>query len=371
MRVQLIDPPAYTVPYDHALGAALARAGAEVELVTSHFVHGQRPSAGGVKVTEHFYRRATARRRRPRTRRALRLAEHVPDMLRYRSHAALADVRHFQWLALEPLDALLLAPDRPRILTVHNTFRRGEGRAQELATRTLVRRMDALVVHARAGARELTERFGADPERVHVIPHGAFDYLTRLPREEPLPEELRDVEGPVILLFGLMRDYKGADVLLEAFAALEPPAELWVVGLPRLDMAPLRAAAARARGRVRFVERFVTDPEVPAFFRRADIVVLPYRRIDQSGVLYTALAFGKALVASDVGGFGEVGRDQGAAMLVPPEDSGALREALAGLLADPAEREALGARAAAAAAGPFSWDHIARETLNLYEELLR
>jgi len=55
---------------------------------------------------------------------------------------------------------------------------------------------------------------------------------------------------------------------------------------------------------------------------------------------------------------------------VPPEDPAALRRALDGLLADPVERAALGARAAAAAAGPFSWDDIARRTLTLYEELL-
>lgn len=370
VRVQLVDPSAYTPPYDHALAAGLARAGAEVELVTSRFVHGVRPPAEGFSVSERFYRHTTARDHGRNVRRMMRVAEHVPDMLRYRSYAAGADVRHFQWLALEALDSLLLAPDRPRVLTVHNTLRRGKGRARELATRRLIEQMDALVVHAHAGARELTERFGADPAKVHVIPHGAFDYLTRLPYEEDLPKELRDVEGPVILLFGLVRPYKGADVLLEAFAGLESGAELWVVGLPHVDMAPLRAAAARARGRVRFVERFVSDHAIPAFFRRADIVALPYRRIDQSGVLYTALAFGNALVLSDVGGFGEVGRDHGAARLVPPGDPAALREALAGLLADSAEREALGSRAAAAAAGPFSWDHIGRRTLSLYEELV-
>ncbi len=72
------------------------------------------------------------------------------------------------------------------------------------------------------------------------------------------------------------------------------------------------------------MDRFVTDSEMPAFFRRADLVVLPYRRIDQSGVLYTALAFGKAMVLSDVGGFSEIGRDHGAAELVPPGDRDAL-----------------------------------------------
>lgn len=369
LRVQLVDPRADTPPYDHALARALVDAGAEVELVTSRFVHGVRPPAEGFDVVEHFYARATARPFPRTVRGLLRAAEHGPDMLRYRRRAHAADIRHFQWLPYEPLDRLLLPPDRPRVYTVHNTLRRGEGRAREALARSLVAQMDALVVHADAGATELVERFGADPARVHVIPHGAFDYLTRLPREEPLPDQLRDVEAPVILFFGLVRPYKGVDVLLEAFADLRG-AELWVVGQPLLDVAPLRAAAARARGRVRFVERFVTDPEIPAFFRRADVVVLPYRRIDQSGVLYTALAFGKALVLSDVGGFAEIGARHGAARLVAPERPQELRDALAALLADPAERAALGARAATAAAGPFSWEAIGRRTLSLYEGLL-
>jgi glycosyltransferase involved in cell wall biosynthesis len=72
---------------------------------------------------------------------------------------------------------------------------------------------------------------------------------------------------------------------------------------------------------------------------------------------------------SDVGGFREVA-DHGAAELVAPGDPRALRDALAGLISDPARREELGARAAAAAAGPYSWDDIGRRTLALYERLL-
>ena len=368
MRVRIVDPPAYSPPYDFSLAAALARAGADVELVTSRYLYGPTPSANGFPVREEFYRRATRRERSVAARRALRVAEHVPDMLRLRRQGG-ADVVHYQWLTLEALDAFLLSATAPTVFTSHNVLRRGEGRLRELAARLVAGRADALIAHTAAGALQLSERFGADPERVHVIPHGAFDYLTRQPREEPLPPELAAVEGPVILWFGVLRPYKGVDVLLEAFRDLEG-AELWVVGRPWMPFEPLRRAAAAARGTVRFVDRFVTDPEIPAFFRRADVVVLPYRRIDQSGVLYTALAFGKAMVLSDVGGFSEIGREHGAARLVPPDDPPALRDALAELVGDPAERERLAERAGAAAAGAFSWDSIARRTLDLYGELV-
>ena len=58
MRVQIVDPPAYTPPYDRSLCAALARAGADVELVTSRFPHGPVPPAEGYRVSEVFYRRS-------------------------------------------------------------------------------------------------------------------------------------------------------------------------------------------------------------------------------------------------------------------------------------------------------------------------
>jgi glycosyltransferase involved in cell wall biosynthesis len=131
----------------------------------------------------------------------------------------------------------------------------------------------------------------------------------------------------------------------------------------------LRELARRVPGTVRFVDRFVTDPEIPAFMQRADLVVLPYRNIEQSGVLYTALAFGRPLVLSSVGGFPEIA-ERGAARLVPPEDPGALAEVLRELLRDAAARGALGEAAAREAATMHSWDRIGEQTLALYRELL-
>ncbi|HKG03521.1 MAG TPA: glycosyltransferase, partial [Conexibacter sp.] len=254
------------------------------------------------------------------------------------------------------------------------------GRVQYDAQRRLYERVDAVVVHSEHGAARLRDELGIDPARVHVIPHGAFTHLAELapadarahaavesavPTAAPLPPELAAVDKPVVLCFGLMRPYKGIDVLLEAWRGIED-AELWVVGLPKMDISPLRAAAPP---NVRFVPRFVVDREIPAFFRRADLVVLPYREIDQSGVLFTALAFGKPLLMSAVGGFPEVAAT-GAAELVPPGAPAALHSALTGLLADPVARDRLATAARAAAAGPYAWDAIAAQHLALYKALV-
>lgn len=367
MKAQFVDPSAFTPPYDRALAAAVARAGVEVELLTSRFLYGPVPEADGYRVEERFYRRSARRGLDARGRRAFKLAEHVPDMLRLRG-ALDGDVVHYQWLSVPALDSCLLPAKRPRVMTAHYVLPPRPSRRQLFAARRAFGAMDAVVAHSEHGARRLREVVGLDPERVRVVPHGAFDYLTRLPEEKPLPPELEGAEGPVILFFGLIRPYKGVDTLLEAFRQVEG-AELWIAGNPRMDMAPLHELADKAPGRVRFLPRFVTDAEIPAIMRRADVVALPYRDIEQSGVLYAALAFGKPMVLTAVGGFPEVA-GAGAARLVPPESPADLAVELAGLVADERARRELAAAAARAAAGPYSWDEAARRTLGLYHELL-
>jgi glycosyltransferase involved in cell wall biosynthesis len=368
MKVQLVDPSAFTPPYDRALAAALARRGADVELLTSRFLYGPVPAAEGYEVEELFYRRSARRGLEAPARRVFKLAEHLPDMARLRRRTSGADVVHYQWLTVPALDSLLLPPRRPRLLTAHYVLPPRPSPLRRAATRRALDRMDAVISHSEHGARRLREEVGIPAERVRVIHHGAFDYLTRLPEEAPLPEELAGAEGPVILFFGLLRPYKGIEVLLDAFRRLDG-AELWVVGRPRMDVKPLRRMAERAAGRVRIVPRFVEEAEIPPIFRRADVVVLPYLDAEHSGVLYTALAFAKPMVLSAVGGFPEVA-DQGAARLVPPGDPAELASALGELLADERARASLSEAAGRAAAGPYSWDEAARLTLDLYEELL-
>ncbi len=366
MRVHVLDPSAYTPPYDHAFCHALAAAGADVTLVTSHFAYGPVPLADGYARRELFYRHALGSPG-SRLRAASKLAEHVPDMLRYRRLAREADVVHFQWLSVQHLDGRLLptrrsasAVPRPLVLTAHDILPREPRAGQLAAQRGLYERFDAIVVHSAHGRTRLTDELGIDPERVHVIPHGAFAHLADRPSQPP-PFE---TEKPVVLCFGLMRPYKGIDLLLDAWHDIDE-AELWIAGMPKFDISHLRRAAPP---NVRFVPRFIGDTELPAYFQRADLVVLPYREIDQSGVLFTALAFGKPLLLSDVGGFPEVAAT-GAARTFPAGDVPALHAALRELLSDPAALSTMAERARAVAAGPYSWDAIALRTLGLYHSL--
>jgi glycosyltransferase involved in cell wall biosynthesis len=359
MRVHIVDPSAYTPPYDHELCAALARAGAQVELYTSRFAHGEVPAAEGYARRELFYRAARAAGS-DSLRRALKLAEHVPDMLAYRSRSRSADIVHFQWLALQHVDSHLLPRGRPLVLTAHDILPREPRAGQVRAQRRLYARFDAVVVHTEGGRERLVTEVGVPAARVHVIPHGALVHL----REGPVADAPWRTDVPVVLFFGLLRPYKGLDVLIEAWRGIGD-AELWIVGMPRMDTTALHEAAP---ANVRFLERFVFGADLRGCFAAADLVVLPYREIDQSGVAFTALAFGKPLVLSDVGGFRELA-DKGAARAVPAGDARALHAALVELLADRAQREQLARRARELAAEEYAWDAIAARTLALYESL--
>jgi len=339
--------------------------------VTSRFLHGPVPAAEGYRVEEAFYRRSGERGLEAPARLPFKAAEHLPDMLRFRRRGGGADVVHYQWLTVPALDAHLLPPRRPRVMTAHYILPPQPSRRQVRSARRVFGAMDAVVAHSEHSAARLREEVGVDGAKVRVIPHGAFDYLTKLPEEKPLPPELEGAEGPVVLCFGLLRPYKGIENLIDAYGrgAAASGAELWIVGNPRMDIEPLRRRAREVGGRVRLVPRFVDEAEIPSIFRRADLVVLPYIDAEHSGVLYTALAFGKPLLVTAVGGFPEVAAT-GAARLVPPGDTEALAAALQELLGDESARAELAAAATRAAAGPYSWDESARKHIDLYRELL-
>jgi glycosyltransferase involved in cell wall biosynthesis len=300
-------------------------------------------------------------------------------MLRYRRAARDADVVHFQWLPVQHADRHLLPTNRseaggrrPLLLTAHDVLPREPRPGQLAAQRRLYDRFDAIVVHSEHGRARLIDELGVERDRVHAIPHGVFTHLAeRAPGTPPLPAPF-ETEEPVVLCFGLMRPYKGIDVLLDAWRGAhgEAPiegAELWIAGMPRMDISALRAAAP---ANVRFVPRFIGDDELPAYFERADLVVLPYLQADQSGVLFTALAFGKPLLLSDVGGFPEMALT-GAARVVPAGDPHALGRSLRALLGDRVTLTEMCVRARAAATGRYSWDAVASAHIDLYKRLLR
>jgi glycosyltransferase involved in cell wall biosynthesis len=369
MQVTVVDPAAYTPPYDHSLCAALARRGNRVELVTSRFRHGPVPEPEGYLRSEPFYRVGADSR-------IAKAVQHPFDMLRVarRLRRRPPDVVHFQWLPVPEVDrALVRAFPRPLVFTAHDVLPRESSERRRRIAAGIFDTVDAVVVHSESARDRLVHGLGVPTSKVAVVPHGSFDYLTRIDRTRPLGPEVGDLDGRrVVLCFGLVRPYKGIELLIDAFATVSEDAVLLIVGRALMPLEPLRRRA-REHGiseRVRFVSRYVAETEIPAYFRRADVVVLPYRDADQSGVLFTALAFARPTVVTAVGGFTEVA-EAGAAELVPPGDTGALARAIAQLLSDESARARLAEGAQKAASGPYSWDRAAELTESLYRSLVK
>lgn len=176
MRVLLADPPAYTPPYDHALAAALAGAGAEVTLLTSRFRFGPVPVTAGYAFDERLYP-LSARMSRARARLAVKAAEH--PLVLARLAAPNADVLHLQWLAAPEADTWLLRSRVPIVFTAHDLLPRRTA-ARTRAWRRLFDRFERVVVHSESGRRLLATLGSRKPScgssRIlssAPIPHGA------------------------------------------------------------------------------------------------------------------------------------------------------------------------------------------------------
>ena len=347
----LVDPAATTPPYDHELARALARRGHTVDLLTSPFPFGAVPAPNGYRRDEVFLPvsgRILRRNPRSRARFVVKGLEYLPSVVRLSRRLARLnpDVVHVQWLPLPRLDIHWLrrvAAERPTVFTAHHALPRDEGAGMQARLR-IFESVARVVVHSRGALDELVA-LGVPRARLAYIPHPVF--------ADGAPEA---PQGRTLLFFGLLRAYKGLDVLLRALDRL-PDVRLVVAGDP-IDPVPHDP-------RVEWRLGFLPDAELETLLRDAAAVVLPYRRTDASGVLATALGRGRPAVVSDVGALGETVREFDAGEVVPPGDAEALAAGVRRLLAPTRLAEAH--RGTLAAREALTWAASAEAHEQVYE----
>jgi len=205
---------------------------------------------------------------------------------------------------LEMLGYRLLS--RRLLLTVHNLLPHDRHtRLNRIILQRIYRMPDTLVVHTKKMRDALIEEWHIPADRIVQMEHGVDDL--------PIKTEAwqADVQGRLrLLMFGSVSRYKGIDIALEALRDFPDfPVSLVIAGECRdpdladelnrlIEHIPAMHAVEWRRG-------FIPEPEVQACFERADAVLLPYRHIDQSGVLLTAYRFGIPVLAFDVGSFAD------------------------------------------------------------------
>ncbi|HSB63249.1 MAG TPA: glycosyltransferase [Thermoanaerobaculia bacterium] len=252
-------------------------------------------------------------------------------------------------------------PSAVRLLLCHNVFDHEPHPLKDALTRAVLRRADRFAVQNARSARDIS---GERPDApVAVVPHPAEPRAVLPDRDAARAHLGLPPDAPVFLFSGLLRPYKGWDLLLDAFAALRkevPSALLVLAGEP---WGKARRLEAWAPAGVRLELRYLSERERGLWFAAADAVVCPYRHATGSGIAADALAYGRPVIGTAVEGLSDIVEDGHSGLLVPPGDAPALALAMARFV-----REGLGPRLAAGAArlrASFGPDAHARRLLAL------
>lgn len=238
-----------------------------------------------------------------------------------------------------------------------------------LFTRWFVRNVDGFVAMSDSVHRDLS-LFDTRKPRA-LCPHPLYDNFGPVRgRDESLARLGLPADRRYALFFGLIRDYKGLDLLLEAFAdrRLESlGATLIVAGEFYSDSQRYYDIIERRglQGRVRVFPDFVPDDEVGYYFGAADIVAQPYKSATQSGVTQIAYHFGKPMLVTDVGGLGEI-VPHGKVGYVVPVDAAAIADALADFFG--AGRGDDLARGVAQEKRKYEWGRMTRAILDISQQ---
>lgn len=295
--------------------------------------------------------------------------------LRQEIRARNPDVIHFlgdgvTWLSLMPR----LVGRRPVLVTVHDVLKHpGDTRSAIMPYATaglLHRQATRLVVHGESIRALLARHARRQLDELDIVPHPALRRYSDVARREALPPRRADGRFRM-LFFGRVMAYKGLPHLLDALEGLnadQPACNLVIAGEgPGYD----EVAGRLDSPAIQLHRGFVPDVEVARLFLQTDLVVLPYIEASQSGILAMAAAFGRAVLVTDVGELGEIVRNTGMGLVVPPGNSQALADAIEKVRNDPALKSELEAKSGdAAKTGALSPGEVARAAEAAYRRAL-
>ena len=253
-----------------------------------------------------------------------------------------------------------------RILLVHNLQPHEPRFFDALLNRFVLKRFDGVVVLSQQVKEQVLH--SRKDAKVKVLYHPWYDHFD--PKIEKSDARIQlgiPEESKVLLFFGLIREYKGLDCLLEAFEQLDSSYHLIIAGefYGKRELYDKWLNNPLLNQRIHLVDHFVQDENVHKYFSAADLCVLPYRSATQSGVTATAFHFGIPCLVTNVGGLQDAVGQKG--LVVPPDSPRALSEGVCSLfqgnLLQQCQREIELERE------QFSWEFFARELIQFADEL--
>jgi glycosyltransferase involved in cell wall biosynthesis len=382
MRAAIVDILCNSPYYCAPLVRALRDTGVEAELASPAFY--REPHYLDDTPRAAWVTNLTVYAGRPR---AVRLASRSVEaslnvaLLLARVAAGAYDVVHVQWLPLEDHSSMFMrllrhrcdATDTLLVRTVHNAIPHDRPRTNVAVIRRNLDLAHLLVAQTDHLAAELIDTVHTVVP-IEVVPHGPLFVDRDLPDRAVAAARLgiRSSSGPIVLFLGLLRPYKGLDLLADAWPVVKaavPEARLLVVG-SRGDRG-VEADLNRLRGLsgVEVDERYVSVQDMLDYHAVCDVVVLPYRRISQSGALMTAIGLGRPTVLTPLDGLLEQVRGLESVVVATEVSAHAVADAIVSSLrlVDELAQAAVRDRELTANAS-FGWRNIGRATADVYQQ---
>lgn len=278
------------------------------------------------------------------------------------------DVIHLQpctWINL----ALPFLKKYPIVTTIHDPFPM-KGRTMTLVTYPFqILQMffsDKLLVWGNYTKELLQNQFSIFEKKIEVVPYGGHEIFQKWGVDDFTESE------NVVLFFGQIHGHKGLDYLIKAEPIIRsevPDLEIIIVGKGRL---PSKLIDNKTQSKVfKIYNYFVPYPHLIELLKKSSLVVFPYMEATQSGGMFMAFAFKKAIVATKVGNFPEYIDNGKNGLIVPPNNPKALADAIVYLLKNEDIRRKMGREAYNKMKRDFSWRISAEKHIEVYERLLK
>lgn len=267
---------------------------------------------------------------------------------------------------------------RKIVLTAHDVESFVAGLEAPVLSRMVYKVAHRVIAHNQISKTELMGRIGLNADKIAVIPHGNYLHATRV---LPLQANARRLLGisenaKVLLFFGQIKDVKGLDLLIEAMPEIiknYPNTVLLIAGKPwKSDFSIYDKLIDKLAVRSNCITniRFIPDSEVPIYYSACDLVVLPYRRIYQSGVVLMAMSYGKAVLVSSLPGMTEIVHDGVNGFVFQSDRSDDLSAKLSEILGNIESIQRIAAKGKEYVIEKHDWHSIGEATAYLYRGML-
>ncbi len=284
---------------------------------------------------------------------------------------------HVQWYIFSPMDWHFHNKIRRMgikvIATIHDLLPFNRKFYDHYFHKLIYTKADVVISQTKTYMETLTTEFGVKKEKVVYIPHGHYmEYAEPVPKEESRTILNLPMDRSIILFFGQIKKVKGLDVLIKALRIVADSqkdflcviaGKVWKDDFSAYQML---IDNLKLQDNVRTDIRYIEDDKIKYYFNAADMVVLPYRKIYQSGVVQLAYAYKKPVVATMEGELVNVVKNRETGLLVPSGDEKALARAICWYLEHPEQAKEFARRGKEDLSVRLSWDTIAAQIKEVY-----